>query len=87
MIKIHNHDIFLNFEDRTIQSVSAGIHHRNCISRKNHLLIELAVNDEHIFIQFKDMFLISLSVSIITRYYKFKFISGFQTFQFCLERR
>ena len=85
MVQVNDHRVVLHLKHQALKAVAIAVNERKHGTGVNHFLVEVTVDAENLFVEFKHMFLLVRAVSIVNLQHEVESLASFQFVYFCFK--
>lgn len=85
MVQVNDHRVVLHLKHQALKAVAIAVNERKHGTGVNHFLVEVTVDAENLFVEFKHMFLLVRAVSIVNLQHEVESLASLQFVYFCFK--
>ena len=85
MVQVYDHRVVLHLKHQALEAVAIAVNERKHGTGVNHFLVEVTVDAENLFVEFKHMFLLVRAVSIVNLQHEVESLASLQFVYFCFK--
>lgn len=85
MVQVYDHRVVLHLKHQALEAVAIAVNERKHGTGINHFLVEVTVDAENLFVEFKHMFLLVRAVSIVNLQHEVESLASLQFVYFCFK--
>ena len=85
MVQVYDHRVVLHLKHQALKAVAIAVNERKHGTGVNHFLVEVTVDAENLFVEFKHMFLLVRAVSIVNLQHEVESLASLQFVYFCFK--
>ena len=85
MVQVYDHRIVLHLKHQALEAVAIAVNERKHGTGVNHFLVEVTVDAENLFVEFKHVFLLVRAVSIVNLQHEVESLASLQFVYFCFK--
>ena len=85
MVQVYDHRVVLHLKHQALEAVAIAVNERKHSTGVNHFLVEVTVDAENLFVEFKHMFLLVRAVSIVNLQHEVESLASLQFVYFCFK--